>query len=119
MLTAWPAPDRVIILAVGPHDRSAVDVYALLQDALAVEIPRQSGAASHRAVTSSASHRPTPMWRRRWRRLCRLCGHGRVGAGRPPPSGTAQRWTSIPPTFLLFTVAARHNTFTTAIVPTL
>ena len=39
MLTAWPAPDRVVILAVGPHDRSAADVYALLLDALAVEVP--------------------------------------------------------------------------------
>ena len=39
MLTAWPAPDRVVILAVGPHDRSAADVYALLLNALAVEVP--------------------------------------------------------------------------------
>ena len=39
MLTAWPAPDRVVILAVGPHDRSAADVYALLLDALAVKVP--------------------------------------------------------------------------------
>ena len=39
MLTVWPAPDRVVILAVGPHDRSAADVYALLLDALAAEVP--------------------------------------------------------------------------------
>lgn len=39
MLTVWPAPDHVVILAVGPHDRSAVDIYALLLDALAVEVP--------------------------------------------------------------------------------
>ena len=41
MLTAWPAPDRVVILAVGPHDRSAADVYALLLHALAVEVPAE------------------------------------------------------------------------------
>lgn len=41
MLTAWPAPDRVVILAVGPHDRSAADVYALLLNALAVEVPAE------------------------------------------------------------------------------
>ncbi len=41
MPTAWPAPKRVVILAVGPHDRSAADVYALLLDALAVEVPAE------------------------------------------------------------------------------
>lgn len=39
MLTAWPTSHRVVILAVGPHNRSALDVYALLLDALAVEVP--------------------------------------------------------------------------------
>lgn len=41
MLTAWPTPDRVVILAVGPHDRSTADVYALLLDALAVQVPAE------------------------------------------------------------------------------
>jgi len=30
MLTAWPAPDHAIVLAIGPHNRSNTDVYGLL-----------------------------------------------------------------------------------------
>jgi hypothetical protein len=38
LLTAWPAPVHAVILAVGPHDRSPLDVYRLLLAALAVEV---------------------------------------------------------------------------------
>ena len=41
MLTAWPAADNVVILAVGPHDRSARDIYELLLAAVEVEVPAQ------------------------------------------------------------------------------
>lgn len=41
MLTAWPAADSVVILAVGPHDRSAQDIYELLLAAVEVEVPAQ------------------------------------------------------------------------------
>jgi hypothetical protein len=54
---AWDA--RVVSLAVGPHDRAAADVYALLLDALGSRSLRRSG-PGRRAVTSSASSRPTP-----------------------------------------------------------
>lgn len=37
MLTAWPQPDHAIILLLGPHDRSATDVYDLLLAAVDVE----------------------------------------------------------------------------------
>jgi hypothetical protein len=30
LLTAWPAPEHDVILAVGPHDRSALGIYQLL-----------------------------------------------------------------------------------------
>jgi hypothetical protein len=30
LLTGWPAPEHDVILAVGPHDRSALDIYQLL-----------------------------------------------------------------------------------------
>lgn len=39
LLTAWPAADSVVILAVGPHDRSAQD--ELLLAAVEVEVPAQ------------------------------------------------------------------------------
>jgi hypothetical protein len=41
MLTAWPASDHAVILTVGPHDRSALDVYELVLAAVAVEVPDQ------------------------------------------------------------------------------
>ncbi len=41
MLTAWPASHHAVILTVGPHDRSAQDVYELLLAAVAVEVPDQ------------------------------------------------------------------------------
>lgn len=41
MLTAWPASDQAVILAVGPHDRSVQDVYELLLAAVAVAVPAQ------------------------------------------------------------------------------
>lgn len=53
MLAARPAADSAVILAVGPHDRSAQDIYALLLAAVAAEVhssgaeqpaaPRQAG----------------------------------------------------------------------------
>ncbi len=41
LLTAWPAPEHAVILAVGPHDRSALDIYQLLLAALAVDVPAE------------------------------------------------------------------------------
>jgi hypothetical protein len=41
LLTAWPAPQHAVILAVGPHDRSALDIYQLLLAALAVDVPAE------------------------------------------------------------------------------
>lgn len=38
MLTAWSGPDEATILAIGPHDRSASDVYDLLLAALEIEV---------------------------------------------------------------------------------
>lgn len=40
MLTAWPSVDHAIILAIGPHDRRASDVYELILVALEVEVPQ-------------------------------------------------------------------------------
>jgi hypothetical protein len=37
----WPAPEHAVILAVGPHDRSALDIYQLLLAALAVDLPTE------------------------------------------------------------------------------
>ena len=39
MLTAWLANDHACVLAIGPHDRSASDVYDLLLEALDVTVP--------------------------------------------------------------------------------
>lgn len=39
MLTAWPEPGQVVILAVGPHDQSAADIYDLLLAAVAIVVP--------------------------------------------------------------------------------
>jgi hypothetical protein len=36
MLTAWLANDHACVLAIGPHDRSASDIYDLLLEALGV-----------------------------------------------------------------------------------
>lgn len=44
MLTAWPRPDHAVILVVGPHDRSAADVYELLLSALDIEVSREDRA---------------------------------------------------------------------------
>lgn len=41
MLTAWPGADHAVILAVGPHDRSAADVYDLLLTALNVDVSEE------------------------------------------------------------------------------
>jgi hypothetical protein len=38
MLTAWPDIEQVVVLAVGPHDRSPTDVYDLLLRALDLEV---------------------------------------------------------------------------------
>lgn len=39
MLTVWPADDRAVVVLVGPHSRTAEDVYDQLLDALAAVIP--------------------------------------------------------------------------------
>jgi len=39
MLTAWLADDHAVVVSIGPHDRSASDVYDLLLEALGVDIP--------------------------------------------------------------------------------
>jgi hypothetical protein len=39
MLTAWLADDHAAVLAVGPHDQSASDIYDLLLKALDVTVP--------------------------------------------------------------------------------
>jgi hypothetical protein len=39
MLTAWAADNHVFVLAIGPHDRSANNVYDLLLEALGVNVP--------------------------------------------------------------------------------
>lgn len=41
LLTARPAPEHAVILAVGPHDGSALDVYQLLLSAVAVKVPAE------------------------------------------------------------------------------
>jgi len=38
MLTAWPRHDYAIVLAIGPHNRTATDVYDLLVTALDLEV---------------------------------------------------------------------------------
>lgn len=37
MLIAWPANDRAIVIAIGPHDQSTDDVYDVLLDHLGLE----------------------------------------------------------------------------------
>jgi hypothetical protein len=39
MLTAWLADDHAFVLAIGPHDPSANNVYDLLLEALGVDVP--------------------------------------------------------------------------------
>jgi hypothetical protein len=39
MLIAWSAADHAVVIAVGPHNRSSNDVYALLLEALDLEVP--------------------------------------------------------------------------------
>ena len=39
MLVAWLAEDHAVVLAVGRHDRSSNDVYALLLESLELEVP--------------------------------------------------------------------------------
>jgi hypothetical protein len=39
LLIAWPAPEHAVILAVDPHDGSALDIYEVLLSAVAVEVP--------------------------------------------------------------------------------
>jgi hypothetical protein len=41
LLTAWPGPEPAVILAVGPHDRSALNVRELLLAAVVVEVPAE------------------------------------------------------------------------------
>lgn len=39
MLVTWPTATKAVVLAVGPHDRSASDIYELLLEALALKVP--------------------------------------------------------------------------------
>jgi hypothetical protein len=39
MLTAWLANDHACVLAIGPHDQSASNIYDLLLQALGVTVP--------------------------------------------------------------------------------
>jgi hypothetical protein len=39
MIVAWPAEDHAVVIAIGPHDGSNNDVYALLLDALDRRVP--------------------------------------------------------------------------------
>ena len=39
MITAWLADDHAVVIAIGPHDQSAVDVYTLLLNALGIDLP--------------------------------------------------------------------------------
>ena len=39
MLTAWLADDHVVVVAIGPHDQSALDISDLLLDALDIDLP--------------------------------------------------------------------------------
>ena len=41
MLIAWPAVEHAVVIAVGPHDRSSTDIYALLLDALDLDVPEE------------------------------------------------------------------------------
>jgi hypothetical protein len=41
MLTAWPAAEHAVVIAVGPHSRSSNDVYALLLEALDLDVPME------------------------------------------------------------------------------
>jgi hypothetical protein len=41
MLTAWPADDEVIVLAIARHDSTAEDVYATLLAALDLTVPEE------------------------------------------------------------------------------
>ena len=38
MITAWLADDHVVVVAIGPHNRSSLDVYQLVLDALGAEV---------------------------------------------------------------------------------
>lgn len=39
MITAWLASDHAVVVAIGPHDQSALDIYELLLDALGIDLP--------------------------------------------------------------------------------
>jgi hypothetical protein len=39
MLTAWPAEDHAIVVAIGRHDQSGEDVYTFLLEALGLDVP--------------------------------------------------------------------------------
>lgn len=39
MITVWLDDDHAVVVAIGPHDGSAVDVYKLLLDALGADVP--------------------------------------------------------------------------------
>lgn len=41
MLTAWPADDEVIVLAIARHDTTAENVYATLLAALDLDVPEE------------------------------------------------------------------------------
>jgi hypothetical protein len=39
MLTAWVTANHAVVGVIGPHDQSENDVYALLLDALELDVP--------------------------------------------------------------------------------
>ncbi len=41
MLVAWPATDHAVVIAIGRHDSSAEDVYAILLAALDLDVPEE------------------------------------------------------------------------------
>lgn len=41
LLTVWLGPDRAVVIAVGPHDRSAGDLYRRLVEALNIDAPEE------------------------------------------------------------------------------
>jgi len=88
LLTAWPAPEHAVILTVGPHDRSARDVYELLLAAVVVEVSAEerskppccdelgeppADAQVAEALAAAVSALGTMRHRRRWPSLSICC----------------------------------------------
>lgn len=62
MLTAWPAEDHAVVVAVGRHDQSSEDVYTVLLMHLGLRFLMRKG-RSHPVVTQRANHPRTQMLR--------------------------------------------------------